>query len=42
MPELKAVIDTNVMVSVAFAKAGLAKELKDMIADRSFTLFTSN
>ncbi len=28
MPVLKAVIDTNVMVSVAYAKKGLAKELR--------------
>ncbi len=41
MPILKAVIDTSVMVSVAFAKEGLAKELRDMIADEAFTLVTS-
>ncbi len=41
MPGLKAVIDTSVMVSVAFAKQGLAKELKDMIADGRFMLVTS-
>jgi len=41
MPTLKAVIDTNVMVSVAFAKEGLAKELRDMIADGDFVLITS-
>ena len=41
MPALKAVIDTSVMVSVAFAKQGLAKELKDMIADEHFMLVTS-
>ena len=41
MPALKAVIDTSVMVSVAFAKQGLAKELKDMIADEDFMLVTS-
>ena len=29
---LKAVIDTSVMVSVAFAKEGLARELRDLIA----------
>jgi len=29
MPILKAVIDTSVMVSVAFAKEGLAKKLRD-------------
>jgi len=41
MPALKAVIDTSVMVSVAFAKQGLAKELKDMIAGEDFMLVTS-
>jgi hypothetical protein len=41
MPALKAVIDTSVMVSVAFAKQWLAKELKDMIADEDFMLVTS-
>ncbi len=41
MPILKVVIDTSVMVSVAFAKEGLAKELKKMISDGSFTLVTS-
>lgn len=41
MPTVKAVIDTSVMLSVAFPKAGLAKELRDMIADGAFTLVTS-
>ncbi len=41
MPKIKAVIDTSVMVSIAFAKEGLAKELRDMIADEAFTLVTS-
>ncbi|MEK7196028.1 MAG: putative toxin-antitoxin system toxin component, PIN family [Nitrospirota bacterium] len=41
MPTIKAVIDTSVMLSVAFPKAGLAKELRDMIADGAFTLVTS-
>jgi putative PIN family toxin of toxin-antitoxin system len=41
MPKFKAVIDTNVMVSVAFAKEGLAKELRNMIAEGAFTLVTS-
>jgi len=41
MPIIKAVIDTSVMVSVAFAKEGLTKELRDMIADESFTLVSS-
>ena len=41
MLALKAVIDTSVMVSVAFAKQGLTKELKDMIADEDFMLVTS-
>lgn len=41
MPILKAVIDTSVMVSVAFPKEGLAREIRDMIADGAFTLVTS-
>ncbi|MCX5901419.1 MAG: putative toxin-antitoxin system toxin component, PIN family [Proteobacteria bacterium] len=41
MPTIKAVIDTSVMVSVAFAKEGLAKKLRDLIADEAFTLVTS-
>ncbi|MBC2715511.1 MAG: putative toxin-antitoxin system toxin component, PIN family [Desulfobacteraceae bacterium] len=38
---LKAVIDTSVMVSVAFAKKGVAKKLKNLIADDAFTMVTS-
>jgi putative PIN family toxin of toxin-antitoxin system len=38
---LKAVIDTSVMVSVAFPKGELAGELRDMIADGAFMLVTS-
>jgi uncharacterized protein len=41
MPILKAVIDTSVMVSVAFAVGGVAKQLRDMIADDRFTMITS-
>jgi putative PIN family toxin of toxin-antitoxin system len=41
MPILKAVIDTSVMISVAFAVEGLAKQLRDMIADNRFVLVTS-
>lgn len=41
MPTIKAVIDTSVMVSVAFAKEGLARKLRDLIADEAFTLATS-
>jgi len=41
MPVLKAVIDTSVMVSVAFAKRGLARDLRDMIAEGDFILVTS-
>ena len=41
MPTIKAVIDTNVMVSVAFAKEGLARELKNLIAEETFTLVAS-
>lgn len=41
MTALKAVIDTSVMVSVAFAKEGLAKKLRDMIAESAFQLVSS-
>ena len=41
MPTRKAVVDTSVMVSVAFAKEGLAKELRDLFAEKAFTLVTS-
>ena len=41
MSIIKAVIDTSVMVSVAFPKEGLTKELRDMIADGDFILVTS-
>jgi uncharacterized protein len=41
VPVLKAVIDTSVMVSVAFPKGELTRELRDMIADGAFTLVTS-
>lgn len=41
MPGLKAVIDTSVMLSVAFAREGLAKELKGMIAEDAFQLILS-
>ena len=42
MPVLKAVIDTSVMVSIAFAKKGLARTLRDMIAESRFVMVTSN
>jgi uncharacterized protein len=41
VPVLKAVIDTSVMVSVAFPKGELAREIRDMIADGAFTLVAS-
>ena len=41
MPTIKAVIDTSVMLSVAFPRGELAKELRVMIADGAFTLVTS-
>jgi len=41
VPVLKAVIDTSVMVSVAFPKGELAGALRNMIADGAFTLVTS-
>jgi putative PIN family toxin of toxin-antitoxin system len=41
MPIIKAVIDTSVMLSVAFPRGELIKELRNMIADGAFTLVTS-
>ncbi|MGD0884078.1 MAG: putative toxin-antitoxin system toxin component, PIN family [Thermodesulfovibrionales bacterium] len=41
MPTVKAVIDTSVMLSVAFPRGELAKELRNMIADEAFTPVTS-
>lgn len=41
MPTIKAVIDTSVMLSVAFPRGELAKELRNMIADGTFVLVTS-
>lgn len=41
MAILKAVIDTSVMISVAFTVEGLAKQLRDMIANGRFVLVTS-
>jgi uncharacterized protein len=38
---IKAVIDTSVMVSVAFAKKGVAKKLRNLIAADAFTMVTS-
>lgn len=41
MPILKAVIDTSVMISVAFAKQGIARKVRDLMADNAFTMVTS-
>jgi putative PIN family toxin of toxin-antitoxin system len=41
MPIIKAVIDTSVMLSVAFPRGELVKELRNMIAVGAFTLVTS-
>ncbi len=38
---IRAVIDTSVMVSVTFAKEGVAKKLRDLIADDAFIMVTS-
>lgn len=38
---IRAVIDTSVMVSVAFAKEGIAKKIRDLIANNEFTMVTS-
>jgi uncharacterized protein len=41
MPILRAVIDTSVLISVAFAKEGAARTLRDLIADDTFVLVVS-
>lgn len=41
MPAIRAVVDTSVMLSVAFPRGELAKELRNMIADDAFILVTS-
>jgi putative PIN family toxin of toxin-antitoxin system len=41
MSAIKTVIDTSVMVSVAFPKEGLTKELRDLIADGAFVMVSS-
>ncbi|HWR58350.1 MAG TPA: putative toxin-antitoxin system toxin component, PIN family [Thermodesulfovibrionales bacterium] len=41
MPTIKAAIDTSVMLSVAFPRGALAKELRNMIANGAFILVTS-
>ena len=41
MPAIRAVIDTSVMLSVAFPRGELALELRNMIADDAFILVTS-
>ena len=41
MHKLRAVLDTNIMVSVAFPRGELVRELRDLIADEAFTLVTS-
>ncbi|MDY6824112.1 MAG: putative toxin-antitoxin system toxin component, PIN family [Thermodesulfobacteriota bacterium] len=38
---IRAVIDTSVMVSVAFAKEGVARQLRDLIADSAFVMVAS-
>ncbi len=41
MSRIKAVIDTNIMISAAFPKGKLTVKLRDMIADEVFILVTS-
>jgi len=41
MPGLKAVLDTNVLISVAFAQRGLARELRELIAEGAVQVVTS-
>jgi uncharacterized protein len=41
MPAPKAVLDTNVLISVAFAQRGIAKTLRELLAEEAFTLVTA-
>ncbi len=41
MPALKAVLDTNVLIQVAFAQRGIATTLREQLADEAFTLVTA-
>lgn len=41
MPGLKAVLDTNVMIRLAFAQRGIAKTLRELLAAEVFALVTS-
>ena len=41
MPGLKAVLDTNVMIRLAFAQRGIAKTLRELLAAEAFALVTS-
>ncbi|MBI4689111.1 MAG: hypothetical protein HY754_02400 [Nitrospirae bacterium] len=41
MPTIKAVIDTSMMLSVAFPRGELVKELRNMTANGAFMLVTS-
>ena len=41
MPVLRAVLDTNVLLAVAFAQRGLAREVREYLADGVVQLVTS-
>ena len=41
MPALKAVLDTNVLIGLAFARRGITKTLRELLAEDAFVLVTS-
>jgi putative PIN family toxin of toxin-antitoxin system len=41
MPTLKAVLDTNVLISMVFAQRGVAKTLRELLAEGAFEVVTS-
>ena len=41
MPGLRVVLDTNVLISLAFAHRGIATTLRALLAEEAFTLITS-
>lgn len=41
MPARRAVLDTNVLISLAFARRGVATTVRELLAEDAFTLVTS-
>ncbi|MBM4256809.1 MAG: putative toxin-antitoxin system toxin component, PIN family [Deltaproteobacteria bacterium] len=41
MPALKAVLDTNVLIGLAFARRGITKTLRELLAEEAFTVVTA-